>query len=352
MFGEFHESVFGREKERLSVDKQSLFCYSYQLYMRKIIVFTSIFVFYLFASTPVQAFWIWSTKEKKWKNPHYSPLASPQLQMDRAMGFFQEKNYKQAFKEFRKVIIHYPDAKQAPDAQYYSARCLEGLNEMYRAYQEYQKVIDSYPYSTRIEEIVGREYAIGEHFLNRERKKWLGIALDDLFEHPSIEIFKKVAENSPYSEHGIKAQYTLGILYSTLGRFDEAIEALKTLIEKHPESTWADAAKYQLAITSSQASLKSDYDQAYTEEAKRRFKEFVAAHPDAELSKTAMEELNRLKEKDAEKNFNIGKFYEKQKNFKSALVYYGIVIERHSKTTWAEHARKAMEGLKQYEENK
>ncbi len=305
-----------------------------------------IFLGSVFLNSSAYSFWIWSTKTQKWKNPEYSPLASPKMQMDRAMSFYKQKDYKQALVEFRKLVIHYPDSKQAPQAQYYVGRCFEKLGQMYRAFEEYQKVIDSYPYSTKIEEIVGRQYKIGEFFLNKQKKKILGIAVDDLFEHPSIEIFKKVISNSPYSEYAVKAQYKLGLLYANLGRFSEAVDSFKSLIEKHPESKWAEPAKYQLALTSAKASLGTDYDQEYTQEAKERFKEFVAEHPDAKLSSEALERLGRIRDKEAKKQFDIAEFYKRQKKYKSAAIYYKFVADNFSQTLWAEKSRDILRSLK------
>ncbi|MCD6133973.1 MAG: outer membrane protein assembly factor BamD [Candidatus Omnitrophica bacterium] len=284
-------------------------------------------------------FWIWSTKSKKWRNPEYSPLASPQAQFEKAKKIFDQKQYKQAAKEFRKLIIHFPDSLQAPDAQFFIGECFNQLGNKYRAFQEYQRVIDSYPYSKKIAKVVKKEYEIGEYFLSRPRKKWLGISEDDLFEHPAIEIFKKVKENSPYSQYAVMAEYKLGLLYTKLSRYQEAIDSFKELIEKHPGSKWADAARYQLALCSAKASLGPDYDQGLTAQAKEKFQEFLAAHPDAELSTAVIKELNRLNEKEAKKEYDIGMFYEKQKSYKAALIYYRYLVKHYPGTDWANRAK-------------
>ncbi|MBN2119821.1 MAG: outer membrane protein assembly factor BamD [Candidatus Omnitrophica bacterium] len=301
----------------------------------------AIIIFFLLMSINQvgSAFWIWSPKAEKWRNPQHSPLASPQAQLDRAMQIYEAENYQEAYKEFRKVIAHFPDAKQAPEAQYYMGKCLQALGNSYQAFKEYQKVVDSYPYSERISEIVEIEYKIGDYFLNRERNKWLGVVMDELFEHPSIEIFRKVIDNAPYSESAQASQYKLGLLYKSLARYEQAIDSFKALIEKYPESEWVEPAKYQLALCSARASLDSDYDQALTKEAKERFEEFIARHPDAEISQEAQKEFEELKDKEAEKYFNIAEFYYKQKEFKSAQVYYDYVLRNYPRSSWAEESK-------------
>ncbi len=286
------------------------------------------------------AFWIWSTKKKKWRNPAYSSLASPQAQLEKAMKLYNNADYKEAVKEFRKLVLHFPDAKEAPDAQYYVGKCLESLNRPYEAFREYQRVISSYPYSVRIKDIISIEYKIGEYFLSKEKKKWLGVSVDDLFEHPSIEIFQKIIENAPYSEEAKASQYKLGLLYKSLGRYKEAIDTLKDLIEKYPESRWVEPARYQLAIASAKASLGAEYDQELTIEAKKRFSEFVSSHPEAELSSQAYKELDKLKDKEATRYFKIAEFYDKQKNYKSAKIYYHYIIDNYPGTSYQQEAKK------------
>lgn len=289
-------------------------------------------------------FWIWSPNNQKWKNPQYSPLATPELQLSKAEDKFEAGHYKSALKEFSKILIYFPDAREAAEAQYYVGRCWEELSNPYRAFTEYQKVIDTYPNSKRIQDIVSRQYAIGEYFLNREPKKWLGLSLSALSEHPSIEIFKKVVANAPYAEYAPQAQYKLGLLYMKLRQYAEAKDALQTLLDNYPDSEWVEAGKYQMAIAGAKASSGVDYDGALRKEALQDFSEFLEKHPDTDLSEEAEGHFLGLREEEAKKQYNIAQFYERQKKSDSAIVYYEYVVSKYPDT---EHAKKAEERLKE-----
>ena len=65
------------------------------------------------------------------------------------------------------------------------------------------------------------------------------------------------------------------------------------------------------------------------------FNEFVKTHPDSQLTPEAKAQMARLKEKEAENNFVIAKFYEKQKNLKAARIYYKEVTNQYTDTSWA-----------------
>ncbi len=297
---------------------------------------------------PCQAysFWIWSPKTQKWKNPKYAPLATPFLQYKEAERLFNDKKYKEAYVEFRKLVINYADSREAADAQYFIGRCLEEMGQPYQAFLQYQKVIESYPNSQRINEIIEREYNIGEYFLNREPKKWLGVSVYDFVDHPSIEIFKKIVDKVPYSPYAAKAQYKMGILLLKLGRYDEARDAFQKVCDNYPDSEWAAPAKYQLAIATFKASGGADYDSTAIEEATKKLDEFVKSHPDAEISPQATAQLKELRNREAKKNLEIGQFYEKQQKYKAAEVYYNIVLDRYADTDYLDKAQSALEKIK------
>jgi outer membrane assembly lipoprotein YfiO len=223
----------------------------------------------------------------------------------------------------------------------------EEQDKLYEAYQAYQKVIDKYPFSERIQEIVEREYKIAEIFMGGQKRKAMGMNLP--VENPAIEIFTKVIENSSYGPLAPSAQYKLGLILKSLARFYEAEEAFNKVISSYPDSKWTEAAKFQIASCRAAVSKGSDYDQGATREAKDKFEEFVKEHPDAALSREAENNIAQLKEKEAESNFNIGRFYEKQKAYGAAKVYYEDIIENYPKSVYA---AKALERLQIMEKKK
>lgn len=168
-------------------------------------------------------------------------------------------------------------------------------------------------------------------------------------ENPAIEIFTKVIDNSSYGPLAPKAQYQLGLVLKSLMRYYEAEDAFNKVISNYPDSEWIEAAKFQIAACKAAISRGSDYDQGVTQEAKEKFEEFVQEHPDAVLSRDAEKKIGQLKDKEAEANFNTARFYEKQKAYQAAKIYYNDTVSRYPDTTWA---AKAMERLQILERKK
>jgi outer membrane protein assembly factor BamD (BamD/ComL family) len=308
--------------------------------MKRLIIITFIIISALSISQSY-AYWIWTPKTGKWVNPKHEVKPTPKEQFEFAKGFYNTKQYEEAKREFRKLLKSYPKSFEASESQYYLGATEEAQGNLYEAYLAYQKVIDKYPFSDRIQEIIEREYKIAEDFMSGVKRKALGVTLP--VENPALEILTKVVENSTYGTLAPKAQYKLGLVLKGLMRYYEAEDAFSKVISNYPNSEWVEAARFQIASCRAAVSRGSDYDQGATQEAKQKFEEFVKEHPDATLSQEAEKNINQLTEKEAESSYNIGRFYEKQKQYGSAKIYYQDIVNNYSDSPWAAKARERLQ---------
>src|SRR5438132_880645 len=125
--------------------------------------FRPAFLFFslIFFSIPSShALWVWTPETNKWVNPKNSVKETPKKQLDYALDFYHQKQYKKAIDEFKKLNNHYPKAREAADSQYYIGRCLEDEGNLFEAYKNYQIVIKKYPFSERSSEIVKRQFDV------------------------------------------------------------------------------------------------------------------------------------------------------------------------------------------------
>jgi outer membrane assembly lipoprotein YfiO len=303
--------------------------------MRQKIVFIFL-LFFLFSSHHAYSYWIWTPKSGKWVNPKNEPKGNPKDQFDYAKSLLDGKKYEDARKEFKKLLKAYPKSFEASEGQYYLGVIEEALGNLYEAYLAYQKVIDVYPFSERIQQLIEKEYKIAEAFMRGEKRKALGLVLP--VENPAIEIYQKVIDNSTYGPLAPKAQYQLGLVLKSLQRYFEAEEAFNKVLTNYPESEWREPAQFQIAVCRQAVSRSADYDQGSMQEAKDKFQQFVNEHPDAVLSKEAEKSIDQLIDKEAEANFNVARFYEKQNNPQSAKIYYNEIIAKAPESTWAAQA--------------
>jgi len=299
----------------------------------------------LFLSQEAFGYWVWTPGTKKFINPKYAVKDSPKEQFDYAMGFFNAKDYKRAAAEFERLVKAYEDSEYASEAQYYVGLSFELQGKHYFAFQNYQKVVEGYPHSTRLEEVIEREFRIGDMYLNRGGSKLLGTEIMTPLDR-AVEIFKKVVDNAPYGPFADKAQFKLGQAYKKSELFEEAIIAFQRLVDEYPESPLVDKARFEVASCAYKASLKPAYDSAPAEKAIAAFREFVETNRDKEVAKEADRTLQRLTDNIAEKSFSIGEFYERQRHYESAIMYYNEVVEKYPQSSFGRTAAVKITELK------
>lgn len=290
------------------------------------------------------AFWIWTPETNKWVNPKYSVKDTPAEQLEVGKQFFDQKSYPAAIKEFNKLVKSYPRSREAAEAQYYVGRSQEEMGDFSAAHKAYQVVIDKYPFSERAAEIVENQFNMAVNLMEGKyaRSKWAQVVSGD---YQVIEIFRQVIKNAPYGKHAGEAQYKIGLYLKEKKLYQEARDEFEKTINDYPNTEWAKAAKYQIAVTDSIRGTDIQRDQQNTSTAVSEFKEFIEAHPDTELSDKAKEHVATLREKEAENSFLIAEFYVKQKNYKAAKVYYNEIVNEYNDTLWAKKALERIQEL-------
>lgn len=303
---------------------------------RILIIFTLLLA--VFCTRPSFAFWVWTPESGKWENPKFAVKDTPQEQLQFALEFYNSKKYKEAIREFDKLIKNYPRAKEAPEAQYYIARSWEDQNKLFEAFKQYQEVIDKYPFSERSAEIVKRQYEMGVKYLEGKTKKDSWIDALSGADYNVVDIFKAVIKNAPYGEYAAPSQYKIGLYLLENNLYQEARDEFEKVMNDYPDSEWAKAAKFQIALTDSKRSAGVQYDQKITQSAVKEFEEFSHNYPDAELSNDAKQNVLKLREKEAKNNFLVAQFYEKQKNYKAAKIYYQMIVDDYQTSPLASKA--------------
>jgi len=315
--------------------------------MKRALLTILIFLSVLSLSQPSFAFWVWTPETNKWENPKFSVKDTPSQQLELGLSLYAEKEYKEATREFKKLIKHYPRAHEAPEAQFYIAKILQDQNQIFEAFKEYQVVVDKYPFSERSADIVKIQYDIGETLLKGlgERNK----IIDTLAgaDYNVIDVFKTVIKNAPYGQLAAPSQYKIGLYLLEKKLYQEARDEFEKVMNDYPESEWAKAAKYQIAVTDSQRSVSAEYDQKITGAAVEEFEEFLDENPDAELSKEAKSQIMQLREKEAKNNFVVAQFYEKQKNYQAAKIYYQTIVDDYKDSTFSTKALQKIQELTQ-----
>jgi outer membrane assembly lipoprotein YfiO len=308
-------------------------------------VFAFLLIFFL-PSVSAFAYWVWSPEKGEFVSPDgKAGQGAAEEQFDYAMKFYHEKNYDEAAKQFEDIVKKYPQVNTASEALYRLGTIYEEKGDYLKAFQTYKKMVDTYPHSERYLEVIEREFRIGNLFLSGKKAKLMGLEI--LPSAPrAVEVFENIVRQAPFSEFGDKAQFHLGLAYKQDGKYSEAVEAFQAVIDKYPDSDLVAKARYQVAETAYDRSNREFRDQRALDEASKQVDKFLTKYPDAGISEQAAKLRQTIDEKNAEKNYRIGLYYEKEKYLQSALIYYSEVAQRYPQTSWGVKAAEKTKVLK------
>lgn len=279
--------------------------------------------------------------EGKWRR------ARAKDQLEVAQEAFDRGDYGLALRAARYTVKTWPLSDYAPQAQYLAGRCYEEKKNDEKAFAEYQKILEKYPKSDSVKEVLARQYIIANRFLQGQWfKLWGYIPMFPSMDR-TAEMFDKVVKNGPFSEVGPHAQLRVGAAREKQGDYPEAVKAYEAAADRyHDRPQIAADALYRAGMAYQKQAKTAEYDQSMAGNSIAVFNDFAALYP----KDTRVPETKRLvadlKIEQARGNYRIAQFYEKRKKWNGALVYYNEVVLQAAGSPAAEEARKRIEAIK------
>jgi len=279
----------------------------------------------------------------KWKRE----TAKEQMAVTQAA--YDQHNYTLARKSASRLIRTWPLSDYAPNAQYLVGLCYEAEHEDERAFKAYQLVFEKYPRSDKLADVVQRQYQIGLRFLGGQRFKLLGLVpfLPDM--DKTAGMFEKIVASGPYSAVGPSAQLSIGAARDRQKNYPEAVAAYERAADRyHDLPAIAADAQYRAGFAYSKQAQSAGYDQGTAGQAIATFTDFMALFPNDPRVNEAKRIIVVLKEEQSRGNYMIATFYENQKRWNGALIYYNEVLVQGPNSRYASVARERIDQIKKY----
>jgi outer membrane protein assembly factor BamD len=150
--------------------------------------------------------------------------------------------------------------------------------------------------------------------------------------------FQEVERQHPYSDWARKSLLMTAYVNYEAREYDEAIAAARRYVTLHPGSP--DAAYAQFLIGSAYYDQIPDItrDQGRTEKAIAALEEVVRKFPDSEYAQSARHKMQVARDQLAGKEMEIGRYYQKRKDFTGAINRFKIVVTQYQTTRHVEEA--------------
>ncbi len=254
-------------------------------------------------------------------------------------------NLSRAIKAYRAIVRKYPKDTLAAGAAYRFAVLLEKNRDYLKAAEAYRVLAEKFPRSANFNEAIEAQFRIGEMYLNGKKVRLLGIPLKSGVEN-AITIFAGIVRSAPYGKYTARAQFNIGRATERQGNVDAAVTAYQAVIEKYPDEPVAADAQYQIGYIWFMAARSGSRDARAYNNAKLGFQDFLFRYPRSEKAAQARENLRILETKETSNALQVARFYDKQKNYKAAVIYYNDVIRQQPRSSQGDQAKRRIEELR------
>jgi outer membrane protein assembly factor BamD (BamD/ComL family) len=251
--------------------------------------------------------------------------------------FGDSKRYAEA------VHKRYPGTDEAEEGLFLTAECQRKLRQGTRAFESYKKFIDTYPNSRFSVGVAAGEYELGMAYLKGEMPGFLFFGADRgygtrILDHMQIH-FKNHSLAAPALVQS--AEYFL-----SEKDYEQATDTLRRLLAEYPRGENMLWARFQLAQALWLQNQGALYDERLLLQSRRGFEDYVGtarllgeAERQGEQIQAAQGMILKINERLAEKEYLIGRFYERIEAPKSALYYYKHCVRTYPDTVFAGKCR-------------
>ena len=151
-------------------------------------------------------------------------------------------------------------------------------------------------------------------------------------------LFEDIERQYPYSKWSNQAQLMSGFCYYKSNMYNDSLDALERFIALYPGSSKISYAYYLRALNYFEQVNDVERDQVTTAKAKKAFNEVISKFPESEFAIDALTRIDILDDRLAAKEMEIGRFYQFDHQWISAINRYNVVLNEYKTSIYTEEA--------------
>jgi outer membrane protein assembly factor BamD len=154
----------------------------------------------------------------------------------------------------------------------------------------------------------------------------------------AIENYQQVIDKYPFSPYAEDAEMKIGLAYYQQKDYAEAIGALDDFERMHPTSKNLELVSYYIGLSYYDQIGREDQDQGKTTAALKRFQELEQRFPEGEFAELAHDKVLVCREMLARNQMIVGSYYYKRANFRAAESRFAELLQKYPETPVAPDA--------------
>jgi len=146
-------------------------------------------------------------------------------------------------------------------------------------------------------------------------------------------LFDEVERQHPYSVWARRAQLMSAFSYYLAGQYPEAIQSAQRFLSIHPGNKDAPYALYLIAVSYYEQIQDVTRDQKITQQALDAMGELIRRYPNTRYAADARLKVDLIRDHLAGKEMEIGRFYERRREWLAATIRFRKVVESFDTTS-------------------
>lgn len=232
-----------------------------------------------------------------------------------------------AIRHYDRTATRFPFAPNADKARYRQAELLEQRGDVVKSFEAYQKFIDRFRGSRLYSTALERQRKMAQAAADGEvRSGFLGLKTKLPLDR-TVKMLEQVRDNAPKTPEAAKAQFTVGQLYDSRKKPNDAIAAYRKLVRDQPESRDAPEALFLVGEILLRQADSGNRNQATLDLAREAYSDYLMQYSGHSKNAKARERLADIRSRNLQRTFETAAFYERTGKFEAAKVYFRDIVK-------------------------
>ena len=250
------------------------------------------------------------------------------VELESALAHEARGNSGKALSMHKDIVRNYPLSSAASTSQFQIGVLYNAAEKPGKAFDAFQSFIENYTGNPAFIDALRYQYEIAKAGQKGNYKKMiLGVIPRKTQTSDLLKWHGKIINNAPHSEYAPLSQFAIAEIYETEKKTAMAIASYQALVDKYPSHTTSAEAQFRIGSISKREINRGSQDHGNITSARDAMEDVIVAYKDSERAEQARKALAQFDLIEAQRLYEIGRFYENQKQYRSAVVYYQKVLK-------------------------
>ncbi len=251
--------------------------------------------------------------------------------MAEAKALQKEGRMSKSRSPLKDIVRYHALAPNAPEARYMLGKAYEATEDYRDAFKEYGKLIDCYPQSDLYADALNRQLAMAMDAASGKLTVpvFWGAWNTSMESSVVVNWLREIVEKAPYNDMAATASSILAKYLVDQDRPEEARVEYARLVEKYPDSRYAPDSQLMVAQLWANSHTRGDNNLVNLSNAREAYEEFTLRFPNHPEAGKALSEAQNMDRLMVHQQLEVGRYYlERSREYTSAIFCFEDVIRQ------------------------